>query len=849
MGALMHRTNDLISKLKTDAEKYWLSPDEVDSRLVEIAQALGYSGLGVEVTIKDVKHAWGDIWGELIVTREIDSSSEIKMSFFRNGGEKQSANIEVQQTLHSLSEAMDEVWAKKFRNGHGGLNLKASGAVDIFIASIPNLVNQITNGAIALVYVDLDRFKIINDQISHTEGDRALRNVYAIMHETARELRGLVFFDGGDEFILATSSDQPMEIASSLWSLRKKLQSLTFGTQNLSIDMTAGVVVRPVNELYSDYEGLKGACEALTKQPGGNKEKKRGTITFEQQGSQDQSNAQSVNPKHFFQLGISLSRCRQFVHKTFGDDRLNFIANQVAHTCGSDVPSFQKIESIVKESSNWLGMEIVGECREHYLLTPGFGSGGVPKHAVALAVLHGVSRAAVQNKGGAKITDVPPFAVDWDDSTQAVSVTYNSQIVWGDCCEKNNHLPFGQLVRIGAHGKSEGSIIGVQIGFDEKPLTPGGNPLPLNFLIDYIRVDDRPRTGGGLPDFWQVALAQVVTARGESGPSKVIVWGVSPESTETYQRLIGTKKWSIEEVSLLAGLPTETVTQLTIDIPTQVKIVQDSVDLLQEIFDAYQNFSGRKNEPCENDLRVQPALRRAMAEADSFSLGQSEGIVCETAALAYPVVIDTLRKSDALRHACDDASQELRELIAYKIKLTNPLNSTIPAYLSSQKNELDGYAHRVLLDKGGFFRAKLENSGGGQIDGFDELLSSYIKSTDNKSTRRACLVVPNEYLTGGEYRPLGLISVWATLRNNDNGSKIVDFVFVWRTVEAFIGLPYSLYGSIELAKQLVAECATTAGVAKSPELGQLTYIALSLHLGSDKFHMRVAKQIVDSASD
>lgn len=871
----MHNTNELISKLKTDAMKYWLSPAEVDSRLAELAHALGYSGLGVEVLVEDVIHKWGNAFDELMVSIDVNSVAGIKMSLFRKGGEMQSASIVVQQNSHLLTEAMLEVWDNQYRNQHGGLTLKTSGAVDMFFKSIPYLGNQNGSSVIALIYVDLDRFKQINDRISHPEGDRALRNVYSCMHETARELDGLAFFDGGDEFILATTSDQPMKIALALWHLRKKLQNLAFhaDTDILTIDMTAGVVVRSVDELFSNYENLKKVCESLTKQPGGSKEKKRGTITFERLNSQEQFSAQAVNPKHFFQLGISLSRSGQFVHRTFGDDRLNFIAYQVTASCSSVTQSFEQLEQVVKESIDWLDIKIGGSCSEHHLLISGFGNEPIPKHAIALAVMHGLSRVYVQNERSMESAEVHPLNVIWDDSIQAVSVTYNSQVVWGDSIkpsgvsgylqtikknvmrvgeEKKGNLSFGPFVRIGTENKNGGAIIGVQIGFDAALRTPGGNLFPQSFMVDYVRVDDRPRTGGGLPDFWQVALAQVVTAQGIDEIIEVLVWGVSPEDTETYKHLKGVKKWSIDEVSLLTGLPTVVVSKLEKNLSDKVKIVRKPEDLLQKIFDAYQKFSGRENEMYEgSNLSSGAVLRRAMAKADP--LGQSEGIVCPTAALAYPIVIDTLRKSDCVRQASDDANQDQRELIAFKIKLTDPLVSKIPTYLSNQEHELDSYAKKVLLDRDGFFRAKLENSGREQINGFIALLSSYVKSTNNISTRRACLIVPNEFSDNGELRPLGLISVWATPRNSENGEKLIDFVYVWRTVEAFIGLPYSLYGSIELARQLVElvneRVSEAGGNSKSSKLGELTYIALSLHLGGDKFHMRVAKQIVDSASD
>ncbi|EOA03862.1 hypothetical protein HFRIS_015211 [Herbaspirillum frisingense GSF30] len=79
----------------------------------------------------------------------------------------------------------------------------------------------------------------------------------------------------------------------------------------------------------------------------------------------------------------------------------------------------------------------------------------------------------------------------------------------------------------------------------------------------------------------------------------------------------------------------------------------------------------------------------------------------------------------------------------------------------------------------------------------------------------------------------------------------LDFVFIWRTVEAFIGFPYSLYGSIRLAEQLLKQIDIAVGSAdrKTAQIGEVVYIAMSLHLGDDEYHMRVAKQIVDSSSD
>lgn len=56
--------------------------------------------------------------------------------------------------------------------------------------------------AVALVFLDVDRFKAINDTLGHREGDRVLRAVASLLTDTARrsDLAGRM---GGDEFAVA----------------------------------------------------------------------------------------------------------------------------------------------------------------------------------------------------------------------------------------------------------------------------------------------------------------------------------------------------------------------------------------------------------------------------------------------------------------------------------------------------------------------------------------------------------------------------------------------------------------------------------------------------------------------
>ena len=63
------------------------------------------------------------------------------------------------------------------------------------------------------VMLDIDRFKGINDQYGHSEGDRVLKTVTDILKE-ARGDHELVFRFAGDEFIVLKLTDDPEQLAA-----------------------------------------------------------------------------------------------------------------------------------------------------------------------------------------------------------------------------------------------------------------------------------------------------------------------------------------------------------------------------------------------------------------------------------------------------------------------------------------------------------------------------------------------------------------------------------------------------------------------------------------------------------
>ena len=60
---------------------------------------------------------------------------------------------------------------------------------------------------LSILFIDIDRFKVINDTLGHEVGDRVLRDVAAFLLQNIREA-DYVFRWGGDEFLVLISCGQ-----------------------------------------------------------------------------------------------------------------------------------------------------------------------------------------------------------------------------------------------------------------------------------------------------------------------------------------------------------------------------------------------------------------------------------------------------------------------------------------------------------------------------------------------------------------------------------------------------------------------------------------------------------------
>jgi diguanylate cyclase (GGDEF)-like protein/PAS domain S-box-containing protein len=129
------------------------------------------------------------------------------------------------------------------------------------------------NRPIALLFLDLDRFKYINDSLGHVTGDKLLQSVSRRLLTSVRT-SDTVSRQGGDEFVILLSEITRPEHAAT--SAKKILLSLnahhSIGGQDLHIDGSIGISVYP--EDGEDAETLiKNADTAMyhAKENGRNK--------------------------------------------------------------------------------------------------------------------------------------------------------------------------------------------------------------------------------------------------------------------------------------------------------------------------------------------------------------------------------------------------------------------------------------------------------------------------------------------------------------------------------------------------------------------------------------------------
>ncbi len=146
-----------------------------------------------------------------------------------------------------------------------------------FRAEVETILSHSSEGKQhALLFVDLDNFKQVNDSLGHSVGDELLIKVAEDLLEVLGDNKGMVARLGGDEFIMFLEDvevwNQPAQVAQSV--LNKFTDKLELSESRILVSPSIGIVMYPENGDSAD-KLLRNADTAMYYA------KKKGKNTFQ----------------------------------------------------------------------------------------------------------------------------------------------------------------------------------------------------------------------------------------------------------------------------------------------------------------------------------------------------------------------------------------------------------------------------------------------------------------------------------------------------------------------------------------------------------------------------------------
>ena len=113
-------------------------------------------------------------------------------------------------------------------------------------------------GSHALLYIDLDQFKVVNDTCGHQAGDRLLRDVTGLLQARVRASDTIARL-GGDEFGVLLEGCTPEQASRIADSVRQAIRDYRFmwGASTLSVGASVGVV-----QIRADTESVAAVMSA-----------------------------------------------------------------------------------------------------------------------------------------------------------------------------------------------------------------------------------------------------------------------------------------------------------------------------------------------------------------------------------------------------------------------------------------------------------------------------------------------------------------------------------------------------------------------------------------------------------
>ncbi len=699
----------------------------------------------------------------------------------------------------------------------------------------------------AILFSDLDNFKDVNDTFSYEEGNRIIREYGALLEELAGN-EAIMLHNGGDEFIILRPDSTGEEAVMLAHRISTAIEVHDFKVKGITIGVSTGLeVVCPGTNLMTFSELLAEAGQALKH----TKEAKKGRARF-----LPGTTAKSETLKTDYRLDLAqcIVKSNLLLQCPFANIWLNCLS-QV--TCCIVKGKHLELDEIFKTFDSfikWIDVDIVGISETRSILSSGGRSDSTACLSpidMAFALAHGLLRGAIVRhvEGLHDCSLLIKYDAKGQNCAVYIKRESKQELVW----EFGGKEKLTQEYDIGSFWTSQlepseelsqsARAMLIQIGHQSVG-------LPNSIFAERIIVDDRPTRGGGLPDFWELTVAKVTTQTLRNpNINAVYVFGNHEYGAKTVEKLSNVSDWSenLTTIAYKTALQENNIRDVSSRLQGRIYFVGDKKGLVSNMAGLLR--SGHSLLPmCQIPASLKSRFLQRELNMRKMGLTSKDGCRVSTIAEAYPLVLEIARKTIDETVIIDQAGQELRELVDFKVYLEYPERNMVPAFYEQDKDSLEEYYERVFQAQKGFFGDIFRESG--QFDAVLNHVTDIISNPQVQfATRRAILIVPHKIRGQNDISPLGLVSVRIIPRFTANRVNL-NYSYTWRTVEALVGFPYSLYGSVRFGQYLTEELKGLVqhDVARRIHMGFVSYIANSLHFFVDEHGQNIARRIIDDAS-
>lgn len=723
------------------------------------------------------------------------------------------------------------------------IQAQAPGVESNILRALQRLAQE--NGSACLLMADVDHLHNLNAAHGQQRVDIVLADLASVLESQLRSDAVVLQMTGGDEYLVLVGGGATEGIRTAE-EISRVLAAHDFGIPD-PVTMSIGIAEVAADSDIVAIDQLKDEAEAALKpvtDANGNvvdrRDKvRRGRAAMLLESDSDQVG--TLDEAQQCQLALATVKALAREEYPFQDPWLNLVTSGVVKHYGDGGTD---ASALVHSLLEWLApVWRESGCLVAANLARSAGPGPVfSRLDVSFAVAHGLLRSAllgliaIEEHDEVKLNASETFSASlgsWSLSLGEFAgdpeVLLGTPVLPADGEDPSvTHAQRAILVRIGHSAV----------------------PLASYLFADVLTVDDRPAVGGGLPDFWQGSVARVVDSLLRY-PNVCFVGVIGDQvlGQRSVQMLQEAADWPADSERLAAktGLSETALKRASDRLSGNVLICDSVASLLGRLADAYREIPRLKATTTGALPQEEERFISFRVDTSEYQLGTHSGSRVATARMAYPLALQTLRECSSSDHVKDQAGVEIVDLIDYRLQLTDPFRDPVPSYFRDDRDELDAYYRATFEGDEGLFGRYLAP----QLGPLLGHLTAAISSPDPFSTRRAILVIPRDLTRdAGEHdiRPFGLVSI-RVIPRPEAGRIALYFSYTWRTVEALVGLPYSLYGSIRYSEYLQRELHARLDATDRARVivRDLSYIAHSLHLTTEPYGQSIARRIIHFA--